>query len=152
MSFSFGQANAFQNNAFQISGSITPPGPDVILLGGTPAGPDVNPNAPGFFYDHPYDAYQREQGAVREKQEIVIALKLETQANLLRLKDLEKERDKQSKRQLKALEREQTRLEVELHSALQELAKRQLIARNNEALLVLVMARPFLTIGGQQMH
>jgi hypothetical protein len=142
------QSSMAQNNAFQIIGSVNPDSNTVILLGGTPAGPNVNPNAPGFFYDTPYEAYKREQAALAEKQEAIIALKLEAQENHLRRKELEKERDKQSKRQLKALEREQHRLEASIQEAMIELASRRLIARNNEAILVLMMAYPFLNIGG----
>lgn len=143
---------AFSPNAFDFGDAPDPN--TIILLGGTPAGPNINPNAQDFFhYDTPYEAYKREQQALNEKQEAIIALKLEAQENLLRQKDLAAENDKQSKRQLKALEREQIQLKAAIESAMTELAQRQKTARNNQAILALLMTCPWLNIaGGSRMN
>ncbi len=135
-----------QNNAFQIiSGAVEP---DNGWLGGTPAGPNVNPNAPGFMYDTPYEAFKREQAKLAEKQEAVIAMKLEAQANILRKRELEAHRNKQTARQLKALDREQVKLTADIQAAMIELARLDLQSRNNQAIIVLMAAYPYLNIGG----
>lgn len=136
-------AAIFNNAIFNTDGT----GDGVILLGGTPAGPNVNPNAADFYhYDHPYEAYKREQAALAEKQEAIIAMRLEAQENILRQKEIKTNRDKQSARQLKALERQQEQLTIAIAEAMVELEKRQLISRNNLAILVLVAAYPYINI------
>lgn len=151
------QANSYQSSAFQIVAGDGTSG----LLGGTPAGPNVNPNASGFFYETAYQAYQREQASISKKQESIIALKLEAQDNLLRQKELSVLKDKQSLRQVKALEREKRQLEKEqnllllsIDAANQEISARQLVAKNNLAMIVLMGALPYLniSIGVQSMH
>lgn len=142
--------SAIFNNAIFNTGDST------VLLGGTPAGPNVNPNAADFF-DLPYHAYQREQEKVSKKeqeelvkkQEEIIALRLEAQDNLLKQKEIRARKDKQTKRQLAALEREQTRLMADIHAAMIEIGQWQLINRNNEAIIILMTAFPYLNIGGR---
>lgn len=124
----------------------------IVLLGGTPAGPNVNPNAANFFYELPYEAYKREQKLISEHQDAVIALKLEAQANIVRQRDLQAQRDKQSLRQLKALEREQVALSVAVAKAQEELVKWQQIHNNNMAIIILMAAYPYLNIQGGTMH
>ncbi len=135
-------ASIFNNAIFNTDGNN-----GVILLGGTPAGPNVNPNAAGFMYETPYQAYQREQAILSEKQDEIIAMRLEAQENILRQKELKDLRDKQSKRQLKALDRQQEQLTIAISEAMIELEKRQLISRNNLAILVLIAAYPYINIG-----
>ena len=135
---------AFSLNAFDFGAT---PANEVILLGGTPAGPNVNPNAADFYhYETVYQTYQREQ---EKKQETAISLRIEAQDNLLRQKELKAQHDKQSARQLKALEREQTQLMVNIAAADAEIKKYQLVHKNNMAILALIMACPFFNIGGK---
>lgn len=139
---------------------------DIVLLGGTPAGPNVNPNAANYHYEAPYDTYKREQEEkVSKKQDTVIKLKLESQDNLLRQKEISAQSDKQSKRQMKALEREQSNLMSSIQAAMDELTEltvaseiqqeqqRRLavIDQNNEAFIIMLAADPFFGLGGS-MH
>lgn len=138
---------SFQSTAFQISGFQIGLQPTLVLLGGTPAGPNVNPNAADFFsYDLPYHAYRREQDALAERQEAIISMRLEAQDNIIRQRELTSYHNKQSARQIKALERKQIELMAAIRSASIDLEKRELIARNNMAILVLMMAFPCLNI------
>lgn len=134
--FSGFQSNAFQNNAFQIATpGITPD--DNGWLGGT--------------FNDPYSYADRGRQArkVWEAQEEIIRLKKEAQD--LRLQELsyEREQDKQTQRQLRALAREKANLQLLIAKETQKLAALQqtLEQRNFEAMLVLSMSCPFINFG-----
>lgn len=131
------QSNAFQFLAFQIceGGGQTnsAPKPDHGSGGGithyTTTG--INPKK------------------AEELRQIALAEKL-VEAQELRLEQikLEKERSKQSKRQLIALNKEYQSLMNFILAEQKELIR----LRNQEALLILSMASPFLSLGGLTMH
>lgn len=123
---------------------------DLILLGGTPGLANENPN---YHFELPFDVYKREQEKIlATRQESIIALKIEAQDNLLRVNELKKQQDKQSVRQLKALEKEQVELSKAIQIAMIELQQRKIIINNNLAILILIASYPYLNISGETMH
>lgn len=83
------------------------------------------------------------------KEDEVIRLKVESQELLLKKRELGKPTDKQSKRQLAALEKEYSALQIEIAAQMFVLDKLQIEAvkrKNNVLLLLLSAACPFSTI------
>lgn len=122
---------------------------DVVQLGG------------GVFGDHSqhYKLLQKQEEAERElkaKEERIIRLQQEAQELRLQQIAIEQAKEKQSQRQLVALNAEITRI---LDLIAQEIRYREILERklfdlrDSEAMLVLSMAMPFHTIGrGFYMH
>lgn len=121
-----------------------------VLLGGGP-GKTRSSNSSHYHYHIPSQIYSHED-KISEKQESIINLRVEAQDNLMRQRELIEKQDKQSSRQLAALEREQQKLIVDLQLALIDLQKYDVIKNNNEAILILMMVYPYLNIGGETMH
>ncbi len=90
------------------------------------------------------------QEAVREKQEEIIRLKLEAQA--LRTQELAivEAKDKQTQRQLMAMQRRQMELADDIAQMITalKLIQNTKEQRNMEALMVLSLAYPWMNIGG----
>lgn len=85
----------------------------------------------------------------RIKQDEVIRLKLEAQEALLKHRELKPRRDKQSKRQLAALEREYLSLQAEIAAqmlALFELQENTVKQRNSVLMLLLLAACPLTLV------
>lgn len=88
-----------------------------------------------------------EREELRKKQAEVIDLKLEVQKDIMLKRELQKIQDKQSQRQLMALEASMMKTQNELLMALNELEllkKQSAALQNEEALLVLSLACPFM--------
>lgn len=130
--------------------------PTVYLTGDSPQESGLL----GGTFNDPYahSDKQREAKRLREAQEEVIRLKQEQQQ--LRLDELEAQKasleakDKQTKRQLNAMNRRKDELaeEVARLMALISIMQQENQQRNAEALLVLSMAFPWMRIGGETMH
>lgn len=138
------QSNAFQGSGFQIArfgGAV-----DNGWLGGTFKDP--------YFESEKRKAQLARIEALKEAQDEVIRIKMEQQE--LRLQELAaiEARDKQTARQLAAVNRRKAELadEVIKTMALIEQFENEKKLRNNEALMILSMAFPWLKIGGETMH
>ncbi len=119
------------------------------------APPDTTQLLGGTFNDpYSYQDKQREAKRLREAQEEVIRLKQEQQELRLRELDALESKDKQTKRQLLAMERRKAELAAEVAQimALIALMQQENQQRNIEAILVLSMAYPWLNIGGETMQ
>lgn len=83
------------------------------------------------------------------KEDEVIRLKVESQELLLKKRELGNPTDKQSRRQLAALEKEYYALQIEIAAQMSILDRLQIVAvkqKNNVLLLLLSAACPFSTI------
>jgi len=101
---------------------------------------------------HSYDLYLEKEKArkLRAKQEEIIALRLEAQENLLRKREFEASKEKQNTRQIAALNRREAEIQTELLALLNQLSELSVQSKqrqNEEALLVLSMAYPFISLG-----
>jgi len=101
------------------------------------------------YENEKYRAAKRKE---KLKQEEIIRLRLEAQANLVQQRELKDAKDKQSLRQMAALEREAAQLQMDIQKSiaiLLELQRQSVVHKNNLAFLVLSMATPF---GGLRMQ
>ena len=114
----------------------------------------------GIFNDHQsyYKTLQQQKDAeleLKAKEERIIRLQQEAQDLRLRQIELEKLKEKQSARQLAALNDEISRI---LELIAQEIRFRQILERklfdlrNDEAILVISMSMPFLNLGAKPVY
>ena len=99
---------------------------------------------------HSYDLYLEKERKLQAKQEEIIALRLEAQENLLRKREFEASKEKQNTRQIAALNRREAEIQTELLALLNQLSELSVQSKqrqNEEALLVLSMAYPFISLG-----
>lgn len=134
-------ATVFKASVYDTGGAV-----DNGWLGGTFKDP--------YFESEKRKAQLASIKALKEAQDEVIRIKMEQQElRLQELADLEV-KDKQTARQLAAMRRKKAELnnEVIKMMALIRQMEDERTRRNNEAIMILSMAFPWLKIGGETMH
>lgn len=112
----------------------------------------------GGTFDDPYERSRKRrdtQLALKEKEDEIIRLRLEAQELELQKRELDDAKDKQTKRQIAAIERKQAILKQDIADELATLVLMQQAfnRRNEEALALLMSAFPWLNIEtGGTMH
>lgn len=125
-------------------GTVTPPSPETNSIGGGGGQPHRGNvyHSPGI---HPHKAAEL-------KQQEIIAKRVEAQELRILQKELQEIKDKQTARQKKVLETRYQGLLLEIHINNQELERLYIEYRNIQNMLALIMAMPWLNLGGETMH